>query len=167
MISAPKPLNDTERVEALRAYGVLDTPAARSFDDIVELTAKLFQVPICLVSLVDDDRQWFKAKVGIDACETARSISFCGHAILRPKVMVVEDALTDHRFFDNPLVTGDPFIRFYAGAPLVDLKGYLLGTLCIVDHEPRGLSDENCELLQKMAGLVVDQFETHCIAGDL
>ncbi|MFK7789291.1 MAG: HD domain-containing phosphohydrolase [Phycisphaeraceae bacterium] len=166
MEAAVKPSNESERLSALRSYDLLDTQATRGFDDIVELTAHLFDVPIALVSLVDDDRQWFKAKCGLDACQTPRDISFCGHAILQSGVFVVEDALTDHRFFDNPLVTGEPYVRFYAGAPLVDRDGFLLGTLCINDTKPRGLSDRDCELLQKLAAQVIDQAELHTHAKD-
>jgi response regulator RpfG family c-di-GMP phosphodiesterase len=166
MQAPAKPHNEAERLDALRSYRILDTESARGFDDLVELASQIFKVPTALVSLVDDDRQWFKAKVGLEACETGRDISFCGHAILQSQVLVVEDALTDHRFFDNPLVVGEPHIRFYAGAPLISPSGMLLGTLCIIDYQPRGLSDEHQHLLQLLAKQVVDQAELHLHATD-
>ncbi len=104
MQAAPKPANESERLRALKSYDLLDTPSARGFDEIVKVVARLFNVPMALISLVDDDRQWFKAKCGLEACETPRDISFCGHAILQTEVMVVNDALQDQRFVDNPLV---------------------------------------------------------------
>ncbi|MGB0766546.1 MAG: HD-GYP domain-containing protein [Phycisphaeraceae bacterium] len=162
----PKPDNESERLKALRAYDLLDTEATQGFDDIVNLAAHLFDVPTALVSLIDDDRQWFKAKCGLDACETSRDVSFCGHAILQSGVMVVEDATRDKRFADNPLVTGEPNIRFYAGAPLVDPDGMLLGTLCLIDYKPRGLCDRDRELLTKLAKQVIDQTLLHAHARD-
>lgn len=166
MQAPDKPQNESERLAALKAYDLLDTQATRGFDDIVQFAAELFDVPTALVSLIDDDRQWLKAKHGLDACETSRDISFCGHAILQSGVLVVEDTLTDQRFFDNPLVVGEPHIRFYAGAPLVDPAGFLLGTLCIIDYKTRGLSDRDAKLLQKLASQVMDQFELHRYALD-
>lgn len=157
MQAPSKPANESARLEALRAYRLLDTQSEQPFDDIVKEVARLLNMPIALVSLVDDERQWFKAKVGIDACETSRDVSFCGHAILSPGVMVVKDATKDPRFADNPLVTGPPHIRFYAGAPLVDAYGMLLGTLCVVDTKPRGLSPKEELLLINKAGEVIEQ----------
>ena len=156
MLPPTKPENESARLEALQAYQLLDTQSEQPFDRIVKKTARLMNMPIALVSLVDDDRQWFKAKVGIDACETSRKVSFCGHAILRPGVMIVKDALADTRFQDNPLVTGPPHIRFYAGAPLVDPYGFLLGTLCVIDVRPRELSPRQETLLMSMAGEVIE-----------
>jgi diguanylate cyclase (GGDEF)-like protein len=152
-------IDETARLEALRCYSILDTPAEPKFDRIVRLAARLLDMPISLVSLVDETRQWFKAKVGLDAVETPRSIAFCAHAIQDDSVMVVEDAGLDPRFIDNPLVTGDPLIRFYAGAPLTTDDGYKLGTLCVIDRVPRQLTFEQTMLLEDLAGLVVDEME--------
>ncbi len=163
---APKPANESQRLAALRRYQLLDTPPSRGFDELVGLASSMFDVPTVLVSLVEDDRQWFKAKCGLDACETSRDVAFCSHTILESGVMVVEDATTDHRFFDNPLVVGEPFIRFYAGAPLITPGGFNIGTLCLIAYEPRGLSKRDRELLTLLASQVVDQAELHLHAHD-
>ena len=128
MTIAPFPDNEPQRVEALKRYEILDTVPEASFDDLVHLAARLCQVPIVLISLVDPRRQWFKATVGITACETPRDLAFSAHAILQHEIMEVPDTLADERFATNPLVTGEPFIRFYAGTPLVDADGYGLAT---------------------------------------
>lgn len=156
MIAAPIPPDDEARVQALRALLVLDTPPEERFDRIVRFAAAEFEVPMVLVSLVDQDRQWFKAKVGLDACETTRDASFCGHAIVQDAVLVVEDALQDPRFADNPLVTGPPHIRFYAGAPLQLPGGQRVGTLCLLDHEPRRLAAIDLTILGGLRQLVVE-----------
>lgn len=161
MIPAPIPANDASRVQALHAYHLLDTEQAKGFDNLVDIAAHHFKTPMCMVSLVDDDRQWYKAKVGTDVCQTNRDVSFCGHVINDPKVLVVEDALTDHRFFDNPMVVGDPHVRFYAGAPLVDANSFLLGSFCILDTEPRGFTPTDQKLLTQFASLAVSQMELH------
>lgn len=131
------PEDETRRLAALCELGVLDTPPEERFDRITATARLLFDVPIVLVSLIDEKRQWFKSRQGLDACETARDISFCGHAILGNDVFVVEDTRQDPRFLDNPLVTGEPCIRFYAGAPLANPDGMKLGTLCVIDRKPR------------------------------
>lgn len=125
------------RVSALRGYGILDTPNEPQFDEIVKDAAASMRTPIALISLLDENRQWFKARVGLEASETPRTISFCTHAITRDDVFVVTDASSDIRFSSNPLVTGNPGIRFYAGAPLKSSKGALIGTLCVIDTQPR------------------------------
>ena len=158
-------LDETARLLALRQYGILDTPAEPKFDRIVRLAARLLDMPISLVSLVDETRQWFKAKVGLDASETPRSMAFCAHAIQGDDVMVVEDAGLDPRFVENPLVTGDPLIRFYAGAPLTTDDGHKLGTLCVIDRIPRQLTLEQTMLLEDLAGLVVDEMELRRAMG--
>ena len=135
----PIPFEENQRLAALYDYDVLDTPAEACFDRITRLAANHFAVPIALISLVDPVRQWFKSRVGLDASETPREISFCGHAILNDDVMQVEDATLDPRFADNPLVTAAPHIRFYAGAPLIAPGGFRLGTLCIIDRRARSL----------------------------
>src|SRR5882762_7762227 len=127
-MNAPEPANETQRLETLRQYDVLDTPAEQAFDDLALLASQICQTPIAMVSLVDEKRQWFKSKIGLDANETARDIAFCAHTILRPdEVMEVQDACADARFAGSPLVTTDPHIRFYAGAPLVANDGHALG----------------------------------------
>src|ERR1700733_8507276 len=143
---------EQRRLAALERLQILDTPPEHEFDDLVLMASQLFRVPIALVSLIDADRQWFKAKVGVEASQTSREISFCTHAIEAPtEVFVVEDATRDERFAGNPLVTGDPFIRFYAGAPIVDVGGYPLGTVCVIDREPGTLDDIGRQCLQAIA----------------
>ena len=148
-----------ERLSALRAYDILDTPAERDYDDIAALAAQLCGTPIALVSLVDSDRQWFKSRVGLQVCETDRSSSFCALAMHGDEVMQVPDAHLDPRFADNPLVTGAPHIRFYAGAPLVTPGGQRLGSLCVIDREPRLLTPGECRSLRTLARHVVTQLE--------
>jgi len=152
------PTNEASRLAALRTTQLLDTPPEERFDRVTRLAARLFDVPICLVSLIDSDRQWFKSCYGLDARETGRDISFCGHAILGSNLFVVENALTDERFADNPLVTGAPDIRFYAGAPLADLEGYRLGTLCLIDSEPRSFSEQDQQSLRDFADIIEREF---------
>ncbi|SFF77620.1 GAF domain-containing protein [Duganella sp. CF458] len=160
MIPAPTPSNEAERLAALYALLLLDTPPEERFDKIVAFAAEEFEVPIALISLLDTDRQWFKAAIGLGAtCETGRDISFCGHAIMRAEILVVEDALLDQRFADNPLVTGAPHIRFYAGAPLILSNGYALGTLCIIDTRPRRLDPIELAILSTLRSLVVQELE--------
>lgn len=165
MIPAPVPNNEQSRLAALRSYELLDTRAERAFDDLVHLTAESFGVPMTLVSLIDADRQWFKAKCGLDACQTDRDLAFCAHAILKPShLMVVPDATEDPRFSGNPLVTGPPHIRFYAGCPLVDPDGHALGTLCLIDTAPRDLDSAERERLRLLARLVMDQAQARKVA---
>ncbi|UMR29986.1 GAF domain-containing protein [Massilia sp. MB5] len=158
MIAAPLPDNEAERLSALLALLILDTPPEERFDKIVAFAAEEFDVPIALISLVDTDRQWFKAAIGLGAtCETGRDISFCGHAIMRGDIMVVPNALEDARFHDNPLVSGPPHIRFYAGAPLILPSGYALGTLCIIDTRPRTLDGIELAILSTLRSLAVQE----------
>jgi len=151
MKTPPIPIDEFQRLEALRSLRVLDTPAEERFDRLTRLARRLFNVPQALVSLVDEDRQWFKSHSGTEVTETPRDVSFCGHAILGDEVFVVTDALRDPRFADNPLVTGEPGIRFYAGCPLSVGNGLRIGTLCIIDFEPRRFGDEDADLLRDLA----------------
>src|SRR5438874_2809505 len=137
----PGERNEPARLRALQRYEILDTPPERSFDDLATLAARLCDVPIALVSFVAGDRQWFKARLGISVDGTSRDISFCAHAIEHDDVFVVPDAVKDPRFADNPLVTGPPNVRFYAGAPLETGDGHALGTLCVIDQVPRELTE--------------------------
>lgn len=151
MLDAPIPANDEARLCELHALDVLDTPPEERFDRIVRAARALLDVPIALVSLVDRDRQWFKARAGLEAIETARSISFCGHAILGDGIMEIGDATADERFADNPLVTGELGLRFYAGVPLRSPRGFALGTLCLIDRKPRRLSEQQRTILHDLA----------------
>jgi GAF domain-containing protein len=150
------PINESERLAGLRQLEILDTEPEERFDRVTKLARSVFNVPIALVSLVDKDRQWFKSSCGLDASETPRDISFCGHAILGKGIFLIPDALEDSRFKDNPLVTGKPYIRFYAGIPLHLPGGLAVGTLCIIDTEPRNFSEKELDHLQDLA-LVVEQ----------
>jgi len=154
-----KPANEAGRVAALEKYAILDTDAEQSFDDLTLLASFICKTPMALISLVDEDRQWFKSRVGLDATETSRDIAFCSTAILQSDVFVVPDALKDDRFRDNPLVVSDPHIRFYAGAPLINEDGYALGTLCVVDRAPRELAPDQKEALKALSRLVLAQLE--------
>jgi PAS domain S-box-containing protein len=155
------PGNEKRRLEVLWDYEILDTPPEAEFDTLTQLAAQICQVPTAMISLVDEDRQWFKARVGTSLTETAREISFCGHAILNAELMVVPDATQDPRFTDNPIVTGEPGIRFYAGMPLVTSEGYALGTLCVVDYQPRQLREDQREAMRLIAEVVLRRLNAH------
>ena len=157
MQEPPTPANEDDRLQALRQLLILDTPPEERFDRIVAFAAQEFDMPIALISLIDAERQWFKAKVGLDAPETARDISFCAHAILKDETMVVPDTAQDQRFADNPLVTGGPGIQFYAGAPLKLPSGESIGTLCIIDQQPRDLDRVDLAILASLRDLAVEE----------
>lgn len=158
---AAKPATEAERLRALRAYDILDTPAERAFDDLARVASYICDTPIALVTLIDADRQWIKAKVGLDVEETSRDVAFCAHTILGREIMEVGDATADPRFEDNPLVVGAPSIRFYAGMPLVTSDDHALGALCVIDREPRQLSAAQRESLEALGRQVIAQFEAH------
>ncbi|MEK6291927.1 MAG: GAF domain-containing protein, partial [Paraburkholderia tropica] len=152
--------DEEERLTALAQYGITDVLEEPAFDRLVQLAASIFNVPVVLVSLVEAERQFFAVGRGLDVCETSRDISFCAHAIRQPGVTVIPDARDDVRFRANPLVTGEPHIRFYAGAPLRTAAGLALGTLCLIDRVPRsGFSEPDCRNLQDLAALVLDRLE--------
>jgi GAF domain-containing protein len=158
-MSAPTLHNEKKRLKVLWQYEVLDTVPEELFDDLTELAARICEAPIALISLVDEKRQWFKSKVGTSVNETSRDLSFCAHAIGQSDLFIVPDATKDPRFVSNPLVTSDPCIRFYAGAPLITADGYALGTLCVIDKVPRELRPDQKQALLILARHVVSQLE--------
>src|SRR5438309_518380 len=164
---APVPKNEKQRLKVLWQYSVLDTMPEEIFDDLTELAARICEAPIAMITLVDEDRQWFKAKVGVSINETSRDISFCAHAITQPGLFIVPDATRDERFAKNPLVKSDPKVRFYAGAPLVTPDGYALGTLCVIDKVPRELRPQQKQALRVLARHVMTQLELRRHAGAL
>ena len=161
------PPDEVHRLDALRSLALLDTPPEADYDAIVQLARAHFSVPTCLLTLVDSDRQWFKARAGLEGRETSREISFCGHAILGQDVFVVLDASRDERFHDNPLVTGAPFIRFYAGAPIRIPSGYTIGTVCLLSPEPRAEfgARERSELMA-FAGVALTTIATRALRAE-
>src|SRR5260370_24341496 len=154
-----KPVNEAGRVAALEKYAILDTDPEQSFDDLTLLASFICKTPIALISLVDENRQWFKSRIGLDVSETPREIAFCSLAIQQSDVFVVPDALKDERFRNNPLVVSEPHIRFYAAAPLINEDCYTLGTLCVVDRLPRELTFDQKEALRALSRLVLAQLE--------
>ena len=159
MKAAPLPQNEDERLAELLSYDVLDTEAEQLFDDLTALASQICETPIALISLIDPNRQWFKSRVGLDAEETSRDIAFCSHAILQSDVFEIPNATLDPRFHDNPLVTGAPDIRFYAGAPLITPSGHAIGTLCAIDSKPRKLTETQKASLQTLSKSVVAHLE--------
>lgn len=159
IMTAPIPQNEKKRLKVLWQYEVLDTVPEEVFDDLTELAARICEAPIALISLVDEKRQWFKSKVGVSVSETSRDVSFCAYAINQGDLFIVPDATRDERFARNPLVTSDPKIRFYAGAPLITPDGHALGTLCVIDKVPRELRPAQQQALVILAHHVVSQLE--------
>ena len=158
-MSTATPSLEAARVAALNRYAILDTEPEESFDDLVTLAAHVCKTPIALLSLVDDHRQWFKSKVGVEIRETPVEYSFCAQAIKQSELFIVPDTLNDARFRENPLVVNEPHVRFYAGAPLINEDGYALGTLCVVDRQPRELDDAQKDALRALRGLALRQME--------
>ncbi|MGY4385954.1 signal transduction histidine kinase [Pedobacter sp. UYP24] len=160
MASFPIPENENDRLKALASYQIMDTLPETDLDELTQLASEICQTPVALVSLLDDQRQWFKSYVGVDAKETPKDQAFCSHAILNPQeTMVITDARTDKRFSSNPLVTGDPNIVFYAGVPLVNNEGFALGTLCVIDRMPRHLTEGQIKALNILAKQVLTKLE--------
>jgi len=160
----PVPADEDQRLRDLERYGIFEADSDEHFDRILDLTAAIFQTPIVALSLVEADRQWFLAKRGLEVRETPREMAFCAHAIVHDEVMVVPDARADERFRSNPLVFADPHIRFYAGAPLQTTEGHNLGTLCVIDREPRDLGPDQRELLHRLAQLAMRELELRRLA---
>ena len=158
MAAAP-PSIEAARIAALNRYAILDTEPEQSFDDLVILAAYVCKTPMAMLSLVDEHRQWFKSKVGVQVRETPREVSICSHAIRQEDLFVVPDTLEDPRFRENVLVVGEPRIRFYAGAPLINEDGFALGTLCVVDREPRELDEDQRSALMSLRRLALAQME--------
>jgi GAF domain-containing protein len=167
MSAPPIPPNELERLAALHRSGILDTPPEAAFDELAELAAYICRTPISTVTFIDEHRQWFKARVGMPDPETTRDISFCAHAIVGDEPLIVEDASHDGRFCELPNVVSDPMIRFYAGVPLRTLDGFALGTLCVIDREPRRLSTEQFAALRTLARQAESQLELRRVAREL
>ena len=162
------PDNETNRLEALVSYNILDTPPEIDYDEITQLAATICNCPISAISLIDEDRQWFKSAIGLGVNFTAREISFCTHAIVEPnKIFIIPDATLDQKFVHNPLVTGDPHIKFYAGSPLVTKSGFALGTICVIDIIPKNLNEEQLKALEILAKQVTNSIERRKTIIDL
>jgi GAF domain-containing protein len=159
VMAAAPPSIEASRIAALNRYAILDTEPEQSFDDLVTLAAHICKTPMAMLSLVDEHRQWFKSKVGVQVCETPREASICTYAIQQDDLFIVPDTRQDPRFRDNPLVVGEPRVRFYAGAPLINEDGFALGTLCVVDREPRELDEDQKNALLSLRRLALAQME--------
>ena len=166
-MKAPLPKNEAKRIEVLWQYDILDTVPEAEFDELAELARLICGAPVALISLIDEDRQWFKSRLGVNLEETSRDISMCAHAILQKDLLIVPDATKDRRFKDNPFVTTGPKIRFYAGAPLISPSGHALGTLCVLDKVPRKLTADQKRALKILAHRVMSQLEFRHHAREL
>jgi GAF domain-containing protein len=158
-MDTPGSSQEAARVAALDRYAILDTEPEQTFDDLVSLASYICKTPIAMLSLVDDRRQWFKSTVGVQIRETPKETSFCAHAIQQEDLFIVPDTLKDPRFRENPLVAGEPYIRFYTGAPMINEEGFALGTLCVIDRQPRELDSEQKEALWALSRLALGQME--------
>ncbi|TVS14793.1 MAG: GAF domain-containing protein [Gammaproteobacteria bacterium] len=167
MPAPPRPLNEEERLAVLERYRILDTEGEVAYDDAVALAAAIVNVPVALLSLVDRDRQWFKARVGLDVEETPRTVSFCAWAVYEDANLVVADATEDERFADNELVWGELGVRFYAGVPLRTPDNLVLGTLCVIDHQRREITPEQLAHLERLASLIMHLLENRRAADEL
>ena len=166
-MNAPVPSNEAERLAALKEYHILDTGTEQSYDDITALAAHICKVPIAMISLVDEVRQWFKSRLGVEQQQTPREVAFCAHAILQNGPFIVTDAAKDRRLADSTLVTGEPHIRFYAGIPLINPEGLALGTLCVIDHQPRRLTKAQQNALQALSRQVLALLELRRVSTHL
>ena len=166
-MKAALPSNEAERLAALKAYHILDTETEQSYDDITALAAHICKVPIAMISLVDEVRQWFKSRLGVEQQQTPREVAFCAHAILQNGPFIVRDATKDRRLADSALVTGEPHIRFYAGIPLINPEGLALGTLCVVDRQPRRLTATQQKALQALSRQVMALLELRRVSARL
>jgi len=164
-MKAPLPNNEADRLAALREYKILDTAAEKAYDDITALAAYICEVPIAVISLVDESRQWFKSKVGLNVQETPRDVAFCAHAILESEPMIIRDALKDARFADSALVTRAPHIRFYAGFPVASPEGFALGMLCAIDRKPRSLNARQKQAMEALSRQVMALLELRRISA--
>jgi hypothetical protein len=167
MKPASTPDNESARLDALQRYEILDTLGEQVYDDLTVLAATLCHTPMAMISLVDADRQWFKARIGVDTQQTPRDVAFCAHAILDTQTFIVPDATLDSRFVDNPLVTDSPGVRFYAGVPLTTPDGFNLGTLCVLDRQPRTLPPQQQRALEALARQVIALLELRRLSADL
>ncbi|MBA3898877.1 MAG: GAF domain-containing sensor histidine kinase [Bacteroidetes bacterium] len=154
-----KPIDEQDRLSELFQFSILDSEPEQDFDEIVQLASAICECPISLISLIDQNRQWFKARIGLNVSETERNVAFCAHTILGKDIMIVEDATKDNRFFDNPLVSGKPDIRFYAGMPLISSAGFNMGSLCVIDSKPNSLSESQINALKTLSRQVIKQME--------
>jgi hypothetical protein len=166
-MKTPVPKNEAKRIKVLWQYDILDTVPEEVFDELATLAGLICGAPIALITMVDENRQWFKSKVGVTLDETGRDISLCSHAILQSGLFIIPDTTQDDRFKDNPLVTGGPKIRFYAGAPLVTPDGHALGTLCVLDKQPRHLTGDQMQALRVLSRHVMTQLELRRHAKEL